>query len=137
MKFWRILVLSLAAGLPALAQNTDAELLFVRRVAPLFHEKCIACHGKDEAKIKGGLDMRTLASTLKGGDSEKPGFIAGKPEESPMYLAVTRKHDDWEPMPPKEAEKLYTDQIAWIKDWIAGGAPWPNDSRMQAIAKAN
>ena len=137
MKFWRILVLSLAAGLPALAQNTDAELLFVRRVAPLFHEKCIACHGKDEAKIKGGLDMRTLASTLKGGDSEKPGFIAGKPEESPMYLAVTRKHDDWEPMPPKEAEKLYTDQITWIKDWIAGGAPWPNDSRMQAIAKAN
>jgi len=115
----------------------DPEQLFVRRIAPLFHEKCLACHGNDEAKIKGGLDMRTLASTLKGGDSEKPGFIAGKPEESPLYLAVTRKHDDWEPMPPKEADKLYAEQLAWIKDWIAGGAPWPDDSRVKAIAKAN
>jgi mono/diheme cytochrome c family protein len=126
----------LAATLPAVADDS-AELLFVRRIVPLFHEKCLACHGNDEAKIKGGLDMRTLASTLKGGESEKPGFIAGKPEESPLYLAVTRTHDDWEAMPPKEADKLYAEQMAWIKDWIAGGAPWPDDSRVKAIAKAN
>ena len=119
------------------AADEKAEQLFVRRIAPLFHEKCLACHGQDEAKIKGGLDMRTLASTLKGGDSEKPGFIAGKPEESPLYLAVTRKRDDWEPMPPKDADKLYAEQTAWIKDWIAGGAPWPDETRVQAITKAN
>ena len=105
MKIGSVVMLSIAAALPAFAQNTDAEILFVRRIAPLFYEKCLACHGKDEAKIKGGLDMRTLASILKGGDSEKPGVVAGKPEESPMYLAVTRKHDDWEAMPPKEADK--------------------------------
>jgi hypothetical protein len=135
----RLLVASfflLAASLPAVADDS-AELLFVRRIVPLFHEKCLACHGNDEAKIKGGLDMRTLASTLKGGDSEKPGFIAGKPEESPLYLASLRTHDDWEPMPPKEADKLYAEQMAWIKDWIAGGAPWPDDSRVKAIAIAN
>ena len=115
----------------------DPEALFVRRIAPLFSEKCLACHGKDETKIKGGLDMRTRASLLKGGDSEKPALVAGKPEESPLYLAVTRKHDDWEPMPPKEADKLYAEQVGWIKDWIAGGAPWPDETRVQAIAKAN
>jgi len=127
----------LAAIAPARAQNTEGELLFVRRIAPLFHEKCLACHGNDEAKIKGGLDMRTLESTLKGGDSKRLGFIAGKPENSPLYLAVTRQHDDWEPMPPKEADKLYTEQIGWIKDWIAAGAPWPDSERVQALATAN
>ena len=115
----------------------DGAELFVRRIAPLFHEKCLACHGKDEAKIKGGLDMRTRASLLKGGDSEKPSLVPGKPEESPLYLAVTRKHDDWEPMPPKEADKLHTEQIRWLKEWIAGDAPWPDAARMRAIAKSN
>ena len=26
--------------------------------------KCLACHGEDEAKIKGGLDLRTQAAML-------------------------------------------------------------------------
>jgi mono/diheme cytochrome c family protein len=60
----------------------EAEALFVRRIWPLFQEKCLACHGNDEQKIKGGFDMRTQASTLKGGESEKPSIIPGKPEAS-------------------------------------------------------
>jgi hypothetical protein len=48
----------------------DAEALFVRRVWPLFQEKCLACHGNDEKKIKGGYDMRTPESATKGGESE-------------------------------------------------------------------
>ena len=137
MKIGSVVILCVTATLPVLAQDTDAEMLFVRRVAPLFHEKCLACHGKDEAKIKGGLDMRTLSSTLKGGDSKLPSLVAGKPEESPLYLAVTRAHEDWEAMPPKEADKLYEKQVSWIKEWIAGGAPWPEASRAQAVAQAN
>jgi len=137
MKVTQLIFLCITAVLPAQARSDEAELLFVRRISPLFHEKCLACHGNDEAKINGGLDMRTLASMLKGGDSETPGLIAGKPEESPLYLAVTRQHADWSPMPPKEPDKLYAEQISWIKDWIAGGAPWPDEARMQAIAKAN
>ncbi|WP_395737722.1 PSD1 and planctomycete cytochrome C domain-containing protein [Prosthecobacter sp.] len=116
----------------------DAEALFVRRVWPLFQDKCLACHGNDERKIKGGLDMRTLETTLKGGESETTSIIPGKPEESPLYLASTRQHtDDWEPMPPKEADKLYAEQLGWIKDWISAGAPWPDEARRSTIAKAN
>jgi len=121
-----------------LAAEDAAELLFVRRIAPLFHEKCLACHGKDEAKIKGDYDMRSAASAFKGGESGEAAIVLGKPEASPLYLAVTRAHaDDWEPMPPKEADKLYAEQITWIKDWIAGGAPWPAEGRVQDLAKAN
>jgi len=115
----------------------DAEALFVRRVWPLFQEKCLACHGNDEQKIKGGYDMRTLESAVKGGDSETKALIPGKPEESPLYLASTREHDDWEPMPPKEADKLHPEQLAWIKSWIGGGAPWPDEVKRAAIAKSN
>ena len=132
------LISTFAIALPNFVFAEDAEVLFVRRIAPLFQEKCLACHGRDEAKIKGGIDMRTRASTLKGGDSGKPAFIAGKPDASPLYLAVTRAHeDDWKPMPPKEADKLSAEQIGWIKAWIAAGAPWPDDAHAQATARAN
>ena len=129
------LALLLANAVPSAADQ--AEDLFVRRIAPLLGEKCMACHGNDEAKIKGGLDMRTLASSLKGGESSKPALVAGRPEQSPLYLAVTRQHHDWEPMPPKDADKLNQEQVGWIKEWIAGGAPWPDPARVRAIAQAN
>ena len=80
VKVTQLILLCIAAILPAQARGEEAELLFVRRIVPLFHEKCLACHGNDEAKISGGLDMRTLATMLKGGESETPGLIAGKPE---------------------------------------------------------
>ena len=129
------LVLLLAFVAPVTADQ--AEDLFVRRIAPLLQEKCMACHGNDEAKIKGGLDMRSLASSLKGGESNKPALVAGRPEHSPLYLAITRQHDDWEPMPPKDADKLNLEQVGWIKEWIVKGAPWPDLARARAIAQAN
>ena len=58
------LVLPKAAG----AAHDAAEQLFVARIQPLLKTKCLACHGDDEAKIKGGLDLRTQASMLVGGD---------------------------------------------------------------------
>ncbi len=125
-------------ALPHLGFGGDADSLFVRRVLPLFQEKCLACHGKDQAKIKSGYDMRTAAKAFEGGDSGKPAIVRGKPDESPLYLAATRAHeDDWKPMPPKEADKLTAEQIGWIKEWIAGGAPWPDEAQIAAITKAN
>src|SRR4051794_3485979 len=83
-------VLSPAPAIYAAAPATtaSAEVLFVRRVQPMLQEKCLACHGHDEAKIKGGLDLRTRESAAFGGDSTKPAFIPGQPDQSPMFLAV-------------------------------------------------
>ena len=132
-------MLGLVTGLLPLsaATNSPSEQLFVRRVAPLLMERCLACHGKEGAKVKGAFDLSSRASTLRGGESGKPGLVAGQPDQSPLYLAVTRMHADWEPMPPKEADRLTADQTAWIKDWIAGGAPWPDAARAKEIAVAN
>jgi len=124
----------LAAPLVAAPLTTsDAESLFVKRVLPMMQDKCLSCHGRDEAKIKGGLDLRTLEETLFGGDSLKPALVPGKPEESPLYLAVLREHADWEPMPPKENDALATDQRDYLRDWIKAGAPWPDSARATEI----
>lgn len=119
------------------SRNSDAEEDFVRRIAPLLQEKCLGCHGRDEADLQGGLDVRSLSTLLKGGDSELPAIVAGKPELSPLYLAATRTHETWSPMPPKEADGLSATQLASIRNWIAGGAPWPDKSRFDSILIAN
>lgn len=137
IRWTHYLTFLIAAGMTEAVADEKGEMLFVRRINPLFQEKCLACHGNDEAKIKGELDLRTLAALLKGGESGKPSLVPGKPEESPLYLAVTRRHDDWEAMPPKEADKLHAEQVTWIKDWIAGGAPWPDAARQKGILSAN
>ena len=119
------------------AEKVEADLLFTRKVLPLFKAKCLGCHGEDpKKKLKGDFDMRNRAGLLKGGESEEPSIVPGKPLQSPLYLAVTREHeDDWESMPPKENDKLSTVQVAYIKDWIAGGAPWPDVKRIAELLK--
>ncbi|HJM63296.1 MAG TPA: PSD1 and planctomycete cytochrome C domain-containing protein [Roseibacillus sp.] len=117
------------------AEEVAADMLFARKVLPLFKQRCIACHGEDpKKKLKGEFDMRTRADLLKGGESEEPSLVPGKPLQSPLYLASTRAHeDDWEPMPPKENDKLSAKEIAYIRDWIAGGAPWPDAQRITVL----
>ena len=48
----------------------------------VFQARCVTCHGG--LRKEGGLDMRTVASRLKGGKSG-PALVAGKPEESLLY----------------------------------------------------
>ena len=113
-----------------------AESLFARRVGPLLQERCVACHGRDEEKIKGGLDLRTRAGAFEGGDSLRPAIVPGEPDRSPLYLAITRQHTDWEPMPPKENDALSPAQIAEVRAWIAAGAPWPEAARVAELLAA-
>jgi hypothetical protein len=61
--------------------------------------------------------------------------VAGQPEKSPMYLAITRQSEDWEAMPPKDNDKLSHDQIDYVREWIAAGAPWPDAKRLAELAK--
>ena len=88
-------VLLLALGVSSVARGaeppSDGERLFVSKVRPLLTERCLACHGADEAKIKGGLDLRSRESTLRGGDSGEAAILPGKPtEQSPLIRAVLR-----------------------------------------------
>lgn len=119
----------------AIAEENTSESLFVRRIAPLLQEKCLACHGNDPEDLQGGLDLRQLASALRGGDSQTPSLVAGQPAMSPIYLAASRQHDQWSAMPPKEAEQLSQQQLTWLHEWITSGADWPDPIRSLEISQ--
>ncbi len=128
--------IGLVASHPAYADEVAADVLFARKIQPLFKVKCLTCHGDDPEKLKGELDMRTRAGLLVGGESEEPVLVPGEALASPLFLAVTREHeDDWSAMPPKANDKLSAEQVGYVKQWIAAGAPWPDAKRITAILK--
>ena len=74
-------------------KDSPAEF-FVFEVLPLLQSKCFSCHGDDPAKIEGGLDLRTHESMMDGGDRFRQLIVAGRPEFSPLYQAITREDPD-------------------------------------------
>src|SRR5262245_44572680 len=135
-----LLTVALTVWTPVQAQVRDtpspldakaAEALFLEKVSPVFTARCVACHGGDPKEIRGGLDLRSRAAMLRGGDSGEPAVVAAAPDESLLYLAVTREDPSFA-MPPKENDKLAPDDVAAIRSWIEGGAPWPVASGAQA-----
>ena len=133
----RVSVVAIAAFVFALTPRAGAadaaiEKLFAVDVFPVLRAKCFACHGDKPDKIKGGLNMLTLAGLLKGGEDHGPALKPGDAEASPMFVAVTWHDEDLE-MPPKENDRLTADQIALVKKWIDGGAPWPSAQRIEAL----
>ena len=96
------------------------ELLAARRVHFLFEIKCQPCHGRKKEEKE--LDMRTMASILRGGESG-PALIRGNAAE---ILLLRRIHDDQ--MPPRDVRyKLSIRPVTeseqeLIRKWIEAGA---------------
>lgn len=89
----------------AAVQQFDKELL------PLFQQHCHKCHAG--AKVKGGLDLTTLAGLMAGGNTG-PAVEPGDAKASLLYRLVQA---DGEPhMPPKK--QLSAIEIDLIARWI-------------------
>jgi mono/diheme cytochrome c family protein len=93
----------------------DAAPRFERDILPIIRAHCFKCHGDGERK--GGLDLRTRAAMLKGGDSG-PALVEGSVEESLLLDQVATRA-----MPPDKDTKLTEAQVATIRAWIVSGAP--------------
>jgi len=86
---------------------------FAKQVAPIFAQRCVACHNARTAK--GRLNMETYANLMKGGESGDT-VIAHKPNDSMLQMEI-----DSGSM-PKEADPLTPEQLALVKKWIETGA---------------
>jgi hypothetical protein len=89
-------------------------------ILPYLYTRCVVCHGRRKQEAE--LDLRSVASILKGGKSG-PAVVAGKPEES---LLLKRVHAKDMP-PPREliragVRPLETTEIELITKWISQGA---------------
>lgn len=110
-----------ALGKEAVAKQIDVEgtmvsagklVSFAKSVAPIFSQRCLACHNARTAK--GRLNMETYANLMKGGESGAS-VVAAKPGESPLQSMI-EDHSM-----PKDADPLTAAQIAVIKKWIETG----------------
>src|SRR5256885_13542069 len=87
---------------------------FEKDIRPILKAHCFDCHGEGE-KLKGGVDLRLRRLMLKGGD-EGAVIVLGRPEKSLLFKMVHSGEM------PKREKKLTPEQVALIKQWIAGGA---------------
>lgn len=123
----------IACGSVNASDPTDAEREFTLQVLPLLKTKCFACHGDDPKEVKGDFDVRSRETLLTGGESGEAAVVPGNPEASPLYRAVK-----WEAleMPPKENDRLNSEQVELIRRWIAAGAPWPDEAAQRKYREA-
>src|SRR5689334_6646715 len=87
---------------------------FEKDIRPILKAHCFDCHGEGD-RLKGGLDLRLRRLMLKGGE-DGPVLVPGKPDRSRL-LALVQSGEM-----PKREKKLTPEQVALIRQWIAGGA---------------
>jgi WD40 repeat protein len=103
---------------PQLGRAVD----FYRDVYPILESKCLACH--NAAVKEGDLLLESAAAMLKGGASGTA-VVAGKPEESLVYLLAARSEEPvMPPLPNKaQAKPLTPQELGILRQWIQEGAP--------------
>jgi periplasmic protein TonB len=99
---------------PAKPAESTVALKFESDILPILQTKCISCHGS--LSKKGGLDLRSLSSLVRGGNSG-PGLKPGQPDDSPLWQTVKAGQ-----MPPANKPQLTAEEKQRIVAWIAGGA---------------
>lgn len=93
--------------------NAGELVSFAKQVAPIFAQRCVACHNARTAK--GRLNMETFANLMKGGESGDT-VIPHKPDDSMLHMEIESGSM------PKEADPLTPEQMELVKKWIATGA---------------
>ena len=103
----------------AIADETG-DVEFARDIQPLLANKCLNCHGPDDAE--GGLQLHLREKALDELDSGEHAIVPGKPDESELLHRVASDDPDLR-MPP-EGDALTAAEIETLRKWIAGGAKW-------------
>ncbi|MBX7212345.1 MAG: PSD1 and planctomycete cytochrome C domain-containing protein, partial [Verrucomicrobiaceae bacterium] len=97
-----------------------AAVDYASQIKPLLKQKCYACHGA--LKQKAGLRLDTVEFVRKGGKSGSAlKLIVGRVSETDEHRRM-----------PQEGAALSAEQIALLREWIAGGAAGMADERPEA-----
>ncbi len=108
-------------GKPGATSPGTGPDLFQASVKPLFEQRCVWCHSGELAH--GGLNLQDRAATR---DPSRGFLVPGKPSESGIYRALTLDAAHPKVM-PGDGWGITLQQSAALRDWIAAGAPWPDD----------
>lgn len=97
------------------AVNEAAGASFESHVRPILQAHCVGCHGAERSEA--GLDLRSKAGLLQGGDSGSA-LVPGKPDES-RFLERLELGE----MPPEGHPAPTAEQVAVLRAWVTAGAP--------------
>ncbi len=115
----RLARLTKAGGLVLLlfiwSASAEEKITYQDHVLPLIESNCGKCHNPD--KKKGDLDLTSYSGALKGGGSG-PVVVAGNPDSSKLWKAITHAED---PTMPPNKPKLPDKELEVFRKWIAGG----------------
>jgi uncharacterized membrane protein len=114
------------------ASTPASVAFFASRVAPIFEDKCVQCHGPQ--KKKGKLRLDAFDYVMQGG---KDGSVVrpGDPKNSELYRRVTLPRDNKDAMPAEGKPGLTASELKVIEFWIISGAT-ENISAKRAKAAA-
>jgi len=102
-----------------LTATTASAVDYKSQVAPIFRNKCYACHSVTK-KVKGklALDDDKLPEQIGAGKN----IIPGEAAKSTMYVNCTLANDESDVMPPEGKNRLTDAELATLKAWINEGA---------------
>jgi Protein of unknown function (DUF1553)/Protein of unknown function (DUF1549)/Planctomycete cytochrome C len=83
----------------------------------------VSCHNANESK--GGFSLESHDAFRTGGESGEA-IVLGRPEESLLVEMISGNS----PEMPKGNEKLTSEEVGLIREWIAKGAKWPKDRKL-------
>jgi hypothetical protein len=86
---------------------------WIRHVQPILDKKCLKCHAG--VRQQGGLDLRSLETILRGGDSG-PEIAPGKPADSRIVQYILPPSGPH--MPPDPTKRLTPAEVAAVKTWV-------------------
>ena len=108
------------------ANKVPAQIDFIYHVKPILSDRCFKCHGPDEAKIEGGLQLHTeeKAFAALGENQDHFAIIANDVEQSELIKRIYSDDPDDVMPPPDSNLKLEEFEKEILKKWIEQGAEW-------------
>jgi hypothetical protein len=103
--------------------RAESTVDFNRDIRPLFSNRCLTCHGPDEAERASELRLDTEA----GSRVDLGGYAAivpGDPANSELLTRLTTDDPDLQMPPAGSGIPLSTAEIEMVRQWIVEGAPY-------------
>ncbi|WP_199756776.1 PSD1 and planctomycete cytochrome C domain-containing protein [Tautonia sociabilis] len=116
-------IVSASAAALAAAAEDGGRVDFNRDIRPILSNKCLACHGPDEAERQADLrlDRARDATADRGGYAA---VVPGDPDASELIYRV-ESEEELEVMPPSSFGKTVTpEEAALLRRWIEQGAEY-------------
>ncbi|NUM81326.1 c-type cytochrome [bacterium] len=95
------------------------------KVQTIFNNHCVSCHGSDEPtggmSLVAGVSYKNIVNVPSNENGQLRRIAPNAPTDSYLFRKILQERERWpfaeDPM-PLDADKLSTDEINTIKDWI-------------------